>query len=227
MQKKKNKNKIPKIIHYCWFGNNPKSDLILKCIASWKKFCPDYEIIEWNESNFDININDYVREAYYMKKYAFVSDYARLWVIYNYGGIYLDTDVELISNIDQVLEYNAFFSSEDNIFINTGLGFGSVKENKIVKEIMDDYKGIHFIKDDNSIDKTTCPVRNTAKLMEIIDNICFFPRDYFCPLDYKTRKMNKTENTLAIHWFNGSWMTKTDKIKYFVKKVLIKLKILK
>lgn len=228
--------KIPKIINYCWFGKNEKPDIIKKCINSWKKYCPDYEIIEWNESNFDIKINDYVKEAYEQKRYAFVSDFARLWIIYNNGGIYLDTDVELIKNIDDLIEYDAFFSSEDNVYINTGLGFGSVKENELLKMLMDDYNEIKFIKDDGTIDKTTCPVRNTKIIKKYMNNemvvfdkkieyknICFLPKEYFCPLDYETRKMKITENTRAIHWFSGTWMTPYEKFKKMVRKRLIKL----
>ena len=122
--------KIPKVIHYCWFGGNPKPKLVQKCIHSWKKYCPDYEIIEWNESNFDISSCPlYVRQAYDVKKWAFVSDYARLKIIHTCGGIYLDTDVELIKSLDSLLEYNAFFGFEDGKYVATGLGFGAVSDN--------------------------------------------------------------------------------------------------
>ena len=129
-------------------------------------------------------------------------------------------------------QYDAFFSSEDNVYINTGLGCGSIKKSKIVKFIMDDYENIHFIKEDGSLDKTTCPVRNTARIYKflnkkvnfekknVLDNVCFFPKEYFCPLDYNTRTMNLTDNTFAIHWFNGSWMSKIDKLKYYIKRFL-------
>ncbi|MBP3463612.1 MAG: hypothetical protein J6K45_03935 [Clostridia bacterium] len=112
---------IPKKIHYCWFGNGDKPELVEKCIKSWKKYCPDYEIIEWNESNYDVTMCDYSKEAYENKKWAFVTDYARLWIIYNHGGIYLDTDVEIIKNIDFILETDSFLASEDNVHINTGV----------------------------------------------------------------------------------------------------------
>ena len=215
---------IPKIIHYCWFGENPKSKLIKKCIKSWKKYCPDYEIIEWNESNFDININDYVKEAYQEKKWAFVTDYARLWVIYNYGGIYLDTDVELIRSLDGLLNDKSFFGSEDNQHIATGLGFGAEKENFIVKKMMDDYKDIHFIQDDGTFDLLPCPQRNTISVKELFKNEVFdhvtqcvygivYPKEYFSPLDFHTREMNKTKNTYSIHWFAKSWMDKKSIIR--------------
>jgi len=163
-------NKIPKVIHYCWFGGNEKSKLIKKCIDSWKKYCPDYEIKEWNESNFDIEINNYVKEAYEAKKWAFVSDYARLWIVYNYGGIYLDTDVELIKSLDNLLNYKAYFGSEDGKLINTGLGFGAIKDNEFVKKIKDDYEYIHFIKDDGTYDITPCPKRNTDSIAYLLND---------------------------------------------------------
>lgn len=130
---------IPKVIHYCWFGNNKKPDLIEKCIESWKKYCPDYEIKEWNEDNFDINSLSYVKQAYMDKKYAFVSDYVRLYAVYTCGGIYLDTDVLLHNRIDELLNYNCWLASDDVRYIATGLGFGAEKNNKLIKEIMDPY----------------------------------------------------------------------------------------
>lgn len=124
---------IPKVIHYCWFGGNEKSEIIKQCIASWKKYCPDYEIIEWNESNFDINCCQYVKEAYEAKKWAFVSDYARYKIIYEHGGIYLDTDVELLDNLDKYLIYDTWFPRETQRTFNTGVGFAAIKNNKLIK----------------------------------------------------------------------------------------------
>lgn len=213
---------IPKVIHYCWFGGNEKSKLIKKCMKSWKKYCLDFEIKEWNESNFDIEINDYVKEAYQQKKWAFVSDYARLWIIYNYGGIYLDTDVELIKKIDDLLENKAYFGSEDGQYINTGLGFGAEILNPIVKRMMDDYENIHFIKDDGTFDVTPCPQRNTKSVLQdfetedfnnIVENeyAVIYPKEYFSPLEFNTRVMTKTKNTYSIHWFDASWYEQEKK----------------
>ena len=157
---------INKVIHYCWFGGNPKSDLINRCIESWKKYCPDYDIIEWNEANFDINMFEYTKQAYKEKKYAFVSDVARLYIIYNYGGIYLDTDIELKDSLDDFLEYDGWFNWESNLFIATGLGFGAKKENKVVKDMLDDYKCKEFYKKDGNIDLTPCPKTNTLSLLK-------------------------------------------------------------
>lgn len=215
---------IPKTIHYCWFGGNPKSKLIKKCIKSWKKYCPDYEIIEWNESNFDLNCCDYVREAYEEKKWAFVTDYARLKIVYENGGIYLDTDVELISKIDEFLKYNGFFGFEDDKHIATGLGFGAKKYNKFIKAMLDDYNGVHFKKKDCSLDIVTCPQRNTLVLEKLglirngltqtIDNNIFFASEYLNPINYFTGEKILTKNTHSIHWFNASWQDKEMKQRH-------------
>ena len=131
---------IPKVIHYCWFGGGHKSELIEKCIESWKKYCPDYKIIEWNESNFDVNCIPYVRDAYNAKKWAFVSDYARLFVVYHYGGIYLDTDVLLHSSLDDLLKYDCWLASDDVRYLATGLGFGAVCKFSVIGAVMEAYK---------------------------------------------------------------------------------------
>lgn len=137
---------IPKIIHYCWFGGQPKPEMVLKCIESWKKYCPDWEIIEWNESNFDVSQHPYMKEAYERKKWAFVSDVARLLLVYNYGGIYLDTDVELHESLNELLIERAFFVFESDVYINTGVGFGCEKEHKSVETMLHYYDKRNFIK---------------------------------------------------------------------------------
>lgn len=125
---------IPRIIHYCWFGKSKKTQLIEKCIGSWRRYCPDYEIVEWNEDNFDINMTTYTKEAYSVKKWAFVSDYVRLYAVFSRGGIYLDTDVELLQPIDSLLENKAWFVFQNSIAIATGLGFGAEKNNSYIKK---------------------------------------------------------------------------------------------
>ncbi len=219
---------IPKIIHYCWFGGNNKSTLIKKCIRSWKKYCPDYKIIEWNESNFDINCCDYVREAYEAKKWAFVTDYARLKILYENGGIYFDTDVELISSIDEYLQYDGFFCFEDNKHIATGLGFGVSIANHFVKAMIDDYNGVRFIKNDGTFDLLPCPQRNTMAIekmglirngnTQIINNNIFLSAEYFNPINCITGEKVITKNTHAIHWFNASWWTQEQKRYNKIKK---------
>lgn len=218
---------IPKIIHYCWFGKSEKSELILKCIDSWKKYCPECKIIEWNEENFDINKNEYVYEAYSEKRWAFVSDYARLWAVYNYGGIYLDTDVEIIKSMDGIFNDKCFFCYEDDIYLNTGLGFGSTKGHMVIKKIMDDYEGIHFKQTNGKLDLTPCPHRNTLVLNNIDKSLYkSYSKEFFCPIDYITKKITITDNTLAIHWYGQSWMTTKERkirsLKNFIKRLIFK-----
>lgn len=205
---------IPKIIHYCWFGGNPLPELAQKCIASWKKYCPDYEIKEWNESNFDLNCCDYVREAYEAKKWAFVSDVARLYAMVTEGGIYMDTDVEVVKPLDSLLQYHAVSGFESNTMIPTGL-MACEKGNPMFKEFLDEYQMAHFILPDGTLDKTTNVVRitNTClkygfipdNTMQTINTFTLLPKDYLCPKSFETGKTELTRNTLTIHQFNGSW----------------------
>ena len=157
--------KIPKIIHYCWFGGAPIPEKDKACIESWRKFCPDYEIIEWNESNYDITKNRYMKEAYDVKKWGFVPDYARLDIIYTQGGIYLDTDVEIIRNMDPLLEDEAFMGFEDGKFVALGLGFGAAKGNPHIKAMRDVYEGVSFIKPDGSFNTLPSPHYTTDYLL--------------------------------------------------------------
>ena len=221
---------IPKIIHYCWFGRNPKPKLAEKCIKSWEKYCPDYNIIEWNEDNFDITVCPlYVRQAYEAKQWAFVTDYVRLKLIYEYGGIYMDTDVELIKSLDVLLECTAYFGFENEKFISTGLGFGAKKGTLILKEIMKDYESITFIQADGSFDSIPCPVRNTDVFIrhglkqdgtyQILNGgIQLLPSEYLCPITYFSGEKNITQNTISIHWFSASWQTK-EKREQHAKKI--------
>lgn len=214
---------IPKIIHYCWFGGNPKPQMAQKCFASWKKYCPDYEIKEWNEDTYDLaQAPLYVRQAYEAKKWAFVTDYVRLQVVYEHGGIYLDTDVELVRNPDEYLINSAFFGFEGDYSIATGLGFGAVKGSDILKELMDDYRDIPFFLDNGEMDLTPCPVRNTAVFLRkglkldgtkqvLDDGILILSAEYLCPLDNATRILRKTTNTVSIHHFDASWQPQEQK----------------
>lgn len=224
---------IPKKIHYCWFGNGKLPEKDLKCIESWKKYCPDYEIIQWNEKNYDIEKNRYMKEAYDEGKYGFVPDYARLDIIYNHGGIYLDTDVELLKSLDSLLDNSGFagFESIDSNkkFIALGLGFGAEKGNKIIKKMRDDYENIPFKLNDEKLNLIPSPTYSTRVLSNLglkrngmlqeIDGFVFLPEDYLCPLSCVTNKLNITENTISIHHYNGSWLTKKDrKRNYYVNK---------
>ncbi len=214
--------KIPRIIHYCWFGGNPKPELALKCIESWRKNCPDYKIIEWNENNFDINYNDYVREAYESKKWAFVTDVVRLYALTQYGGVYMDTDVEVLRPLDSLLEYQAVSGFETDIDIPTGL-MACEKGYEMFVELLSEYDHIHFIMEDGSLDLTTNVVKitNTCEkygfdrgkpnTQQEIRGFVLLPKEYLCPKDYKTGELNLTENTLTIHWFAGSWMPESQR----------------
>ena len=206
--------KIPKIIHYCWFGGNELTELAKKSISSWKKYCPEYEIIEWNEKNFNINYNEYVKEAYESRKWAFVSDVARLYALVNYGGIYLDTDVEIIKPIDDLLCNEAFVGFENETKIQTAV-LACCKNNDLFIEFLNDYKNLHFVRKDGSFDLTTNVVRITnicenygLKLNNCIQNInglTVLPKDYLCPKDYLTNHISITNNTYVIHHFESSW----------------------
>ncbi len=210
---------IPKKIHYCWFGGNPKPKLAKKCLRSWKKYCPDYEILEWNESNYDLSAAPlYVRQAYEAKKWAFVTDYVRLQVVYENGGIYLDTDVELLKGLDDLLENRAYFGFEGDSHINTGVGFGAEKGLALLKDVMDDYREIPFVLEDGSYDTLSCPQRNTAVFLRhglkqdgsqqtLEGGILILPRDCFNPKDWKTGEIRRTERTRSIHHFSASWYT--------------------
>ena len=208
---------IPKVIHYCWFGGNPLPELSLRCIESWKKYCPDYEIIEWNESNYNIESAPlYVRQAYEAKKWAFVSDYVRLDLIYKYGGIYLDTDVELISSLDPFLDNDCFMGLETDIYIATGLGFGAISRHKAIKELMGLYDDMPFVNKDGTLNLTTCPIITTDYYVgkgfiredkkQEIENTVIYPSEYFCPKDYITHECSITRKTVSIHHFDASWL---------------------
>lgn len=207
---------IPKKIHYCWFGGNPLPEMAQRCIASWKKYCPDYEIIEWNESNFDLNCCDYVREAYEAKKWAFVSDVARLYAIVTHGGIYMDTDVEVLKPLDDILQYEAVSGFEAEDRIPTGL-MACEAGQPLFSELLHDYDNAHFKREDGTLDTTTNVVRITNTCLkyglvlnnqkQTVNGFTLFPNDYFCPKNAATLVTTVTDNTYTIHHFDGSWLT--------------------
>ncbi len=215
------KSYIPKIIHYCWFGGSPMPDSAKQCISSWKKFFPDYKIIEWNESNFDLNCCDYVKEAYKEKKWAFVSDYARFWILYKYGGLYFDTDVEIIKSLDDLLRKGPFMGEEAGRESNSksecapGLGLAATPGLALYKEILDYYSTQHFLNLDGSINQETVVTRTSDILrkhgfqgegsIEYINGVYIYPPEYFCPINYMTGEATFTENTRSIHHFSASW----------------------
>lgn len=225
---------IPKIIHYCWFGPAPLPEAVEKCIESWKRFAPDMEIKLWNESNYDVTITPYTAEAYEAGKFAFVTDYVRLDVVNTYGGIYLDTDVELIQSIDHLLEYDAFMALEQPGRVATGLGFGAIANHPIIQKNLEQYKNRNFIKNGN-LDTTTC-VTITMDTLNIyfphekdalstlntnwyskIENFAILAPHVMCPYNLETGKTTILEDTVSIHHYDMSWKTHKD--------YLLKLKI--
>lgn len=212
---------IPKIIHYCWFGNKPLPEHDRQCIETWKKYCPDYEIKCWNESNYDLSKCKYMLEAYNSNKLGFVPDYARLDIIYNHGGIYLDTDVILEKSFDDLLINEGFAGFESNQYVNLGQGFGAEKGNKIIKALMDSYDKLSFISKTGEMNLTASPILNSKELCRLgfnmngaeqcVSGFKIYPKDYFCPLDYSTGILHRTEKTYSIHTFNGSWLSEETK----------------
>mgnify|MGYP003320684427 CR=1 FL=1 len=208
---------IPKIIHYIWFGGKPLPKLAKKCIKSWKKYCPDYKIMRWDENNFDINMFQYTKEAYESKKWAFISDVVRLYVLVNYGGIYMDTDVEVIKPLDEFLRHKAFSGFEDSVHIPTGI-MACEKGNPIFKELLGDYKGRAYILANGKTDTTTNVVTITNLCLklgleqndnfQIINGFALYPHDWFCPKNCMTNQIELTENSHTIHHFAGSWLDK-------------------
>ena len=211
---------IPKKIHYCWFGGNPLPELALRCIESWKKYCPDYEIIRWDESNYDVTKNKYMHQAYENKRWGFVPDYARLDIIYNHGGIYLDTDVEIIKPIDELLELEAFAGVEqDSKYVALGLGFGAHQGHQTIKQMRDFYNELLF-EEKGQLNLTPAPKINNEVLQalgysfsEKVGNFCsmtIFPSEYFCPVNYHTNELTITEKTYSIHHYTASWYDETQ-----------------
>ncbi len=207
---------IPKVVHYCWFGRGEKPELAKKCIASWKTFLPDYEIKEWNEDNFDINCNQYVKEAYESRKFAFVTDYVRLYAIYMEGGIYMDTDVEVLKTLDPFLHHHAFSGFETDGNVPTGMMAGE-KGSIWAKELLDMYDNRKFIMADGSFDLTTNTTVITKYMLGkglVLNNryqdfpgLCtMYPAEFFCPKDHRTGKIKCTHNTVCIHHFAGTWL---------------------
>ncbi|WP_342480558.1 glycosyltransferase [Paenibacillus sp. FSL L8-0340] len=216
-------DRIPKVLHYCWFGRGEMPELAKKCIESWKKILPDYEIKMWNEDNFDINSNIYVKEAYTARKYAFVTDYVRLYALFNEGGIYMDTDVEIIKPLEEFLEHEAFTGFQTVNDFPTGL-IAAKPGNHWIRENLLVYKDKKFIKNDGSYDMiaNVFTITNISKKMgfkegnyfQVIANgVAIYPIEYFCAKDYITNKLCITENTYAIHHFAGSWLPTKEKIK--------------
>lgn len=222
---------IPKVIHYCWFGRNPLSEMEKRCIESWKKYFPEYEIKEWNEDNFDVHRIAYTKEAYERKKYAFVSDYARFWILYHYGGVYFDTDVEVLRSFEPILKHGAYMGCERDaeaghksdgemrqgagITVAPGLGMAAVPRMEIIQTILKSYEAIHFVKENGEVDTDTVVAKTTRILLQAglknkpgvqeVAGVTIYPQIYFCP-DEKAR-MNGTydSKTFSAHHYSASW----------------------
>lgn len=213
---------IPRTIHYCWFGGNPLPEKVKACIESWKRCCPDYKIVEWNEDNYDVVKIPYVRQAYEADKWAFVSDYARLDIVYQHGGIYLDTDVELLKSLDVLLEEKLVLAMEKyDQKINTGLGFAAEKGNMTLRRLMETYHGISFRMADGTLNLKGCPQYTTEYFLprgyvledktQRVEDALILASEYFCPMNYHTGMIEVTSKTMGIHWYEASWFEKGDK----------------
>lgn len=210
-------NLIPKIINYCWFGHQPMTPLALKCLESWKEYLPDYKMLLWDESSFKVHNSRYTWEAYKHKKYAFVSDYVRLFALYHVGGIYLDMDVELIKNFDKFLDKPAFSGFENPDFLQSGV-IGAMPRHPWIKCFFDYYKTKPFIQADGSMNlipnvrfMTTISEKKFGLIsgneFQILkDDVHIYPNDYFCPMVWETKEIILTQNTHCIHHFAASWM---------------------
>ena len=220
---------IPKIIHYCWFGHNPLPPLAIKCIESWRKYLPDYEIKEWNEDNFDVNAIPYTKEAYAVKKYAFVSDYARFWILYKYGGLYFDTDVEVIKPMDDIIARGPFMGCENEVkdggatalAVAPGLGLGVNPGLGLYKDMLELYASLHFVDEAGNYNLKTVVDYTTEVLckhglknvpgIQYVGEVYVYPVEYFCPISVKDGKLRITPNTRTIHHYAQSWQSPVRK----------------
>lgn len=221
---------IPKIIHYCWFGRGEKPELAKKCIASWRKSCPDFEIREWNEGNCDYLSIPFMAEAYAAKKYAFVSDVMRLIVLEQYGGVYFDTDVEVLRDISPLLDDEGFIGFENDQFVNSGQVMAAKAHHPVIQAMIEEYKKLHFANADGTATPVGCPRLNTDVMEQfglirngreqVVAGIHVYPADYFNPVDSTTGKLTKTENTYSIHWYSMSWLPKRVQMKAKMGRIL-------
>ena len=221
---------IPKIIHYCWFGRGEKPELAKKCIASWRKSCPDFEIREWNEGNCDYLSIPFMAEAYAAKKYAFVSDVMRLIVLEQYGGVYFDTDVEVLRDISPLLDDEGFIGFENDQFVNSGQVMAAKAHHPVIQAMIEEYKKLHFTNADGTATPVGCPRLNTDVMErfglirngreQVVAGIHVYSADFFNPMDSTTGKLTKTENTYSIHWYSMSWLPKRVQMKAKLGRIL-------
>ena len=213
---------IPKKIHYCWFGGAEIPEKDRRCMDSWKKWCPDYKIIEWNEGNYDVNRCAYMAEAYQEKKWGFVSDFARFDIVFREGGFYLDTDVELIKSLDPLCDQTAYLGFEDARHVNSGIGFGAQAGCALIGGLRDMYFDLSFRREDGTLNLTPTPQYITEYLcgkgllpdntMQTVEGVRIYPSEYFSPKDYISGKVKCTDNTISIHHYNASWFNWRQKV---------------
>lgn len=215
---------IPKKIHYCWFGGNPLPGLAVRCMESWRKYLPEYEIVRWDESNYDVHAIPYISEAYKAGKYAFVSDYARFDILYRFGGLYFDIDVELIRRPDDIIRRGNFLGCENQakrnapaseLCVAAGLGMGAVAGLPFYAKVLEHYKKSRFLNEDGRYNLVSVVTAVTALLVEdglantpdiqLVNGIYIYPWQYFCPFNYNSRKLDIMPETVSIHHYNDSW----------------------
>jgi hypothetical protein len=225
---------IPKIIHYCWFSRNPMPEKLKRCVAAWHDKCPDYELICWNENNFDLDKYEYTREAYKCQKWGFIPDIVRLEKLYEIGGFYFDTDVEIIKNLDELRYQKAFCGRERAGHINFGGGSGSMKGNAAIKEILDFRKDEHFILDSGKLNVEASGYYESYPLMkkglviedinQQLDGINIYASEFFSPYNYINGENIINDNTFSIHHFSGSWIDGGDKLRQQTKEKYMDMK---
>lgn len=225
---------IPKIIHYCWFGRGKKPESVEKCIASWKKFCPDFALREWNEDNCDVHAMPFMAEAYAAKKFAFVSDVARLITLEKCGGVYLDTDVELVQDLSALMANEGFIGFENDRFVNSGQCFAANAHHPVVRAMLEEYRMMHYPASEDSDSAIACPHLNTAVLErfglvrngreQLVCGIHVYPVDRFNPLDSTTGRLRMTENTYSIHHYSMSWLPRHVRLRARLGRVYRRLK---
>ena len=227
---------IPKVIHYCWFGHKPLPGSARRCIGSWKRFFPGWEIREWNEANFDVAAIPYTREAYERGKYAFVSDYARFYVLYRFGGLYFDTDVEVIRPMDDVVAGGPFMGIEQSLHavgVNPGQGLGAEPGMALYKALLDHYADLHFV-DADGVPLPGTVVRHTTDVllrygfrpenaMQQVAGVRICPNDWFNPLDDATGRLTLTENTRSIHHYAKTWVDHYGPLRLWITRRLHRL----
>lgn len=224
-----NNNSIPKVIHYCWFGRNPLPKSVRRCIESWRRYLPGYEIREWNEDNFDVDIIPYTHEAYERKKYAFVSDFARFYILYHHGGVYFDTDVKVIRPMDDIISRGAFMGieqSKTSLGVNPGLGIAAEPETELYRTMLDYYAALHFA-DADGVQLPGTVVKHTTDVLyrygfvpenriQQVAGVWIYPNDWFNPLDDATGRLTVTDNTRSIHLYSKTWVDNYGPVRIWI-----------